>query len=88
MQIRLTTSAADFIDTWERYAWMGMTVIFIMLYALGGKAGYNLSAAVEEEDVGRALTGDILSFGGIIFGSCAGWAPVSSFHRLTLTLDI
>lgn len=62
----------EYLHHWERYAWIVMSAIFICLYALGGKAGYNITAQIENEDSGKALIGDVLSFGGIIFGSCSG----------------
>jgi hypothetical protein len=43
-----------------------------MLYGLGGKAGYHPSAQKPMEDTGRALSADVLSFGGIIYGSFSG----------------
>lgn len=53
-------------------------IIFIMLYALGGKAGYVPSAQTPLEDHGKDYIADVLSFGGIVFGSLTGVRPVSS----------
>jgi len=66
------------LHRYESVAWIVLTIIFIALFALGGAAGYDLGAQKAFEDTGRDLTGDVLSFGGIIFGSCAGWAPVAA----------
>lgn len=43
-----------------------------MLYALGGKAGFNISVQKPNEDTGRSLAADVLGFGGIVFGSFSG----------------
>ncbi|KAF8587193.1 hypothetical protein K439DRAFT_1630897 [Ramaria rubella] len=69
----------DFLHHYERYAWFVMTIIFIMIFALGGHAGYQPSLQISLEDpAGHLRAADILSFGGIIFSSCAGWAPVAA----------
>lgn len=49
-----------------------IVVIFIMLYGLGGKAGFDPSAQKPLEDKGRDLAADVLSFGGIVYGSFTG----------------
>ena len=71
----------EYLHHWERYAWIALTVIFCMLYGLGSRApgGYDISAQKASEDTGRSLAGDVLSFGGIVFGSCSGWAPVGKY---------
>ncbi|KAI5481367.1 permease for cytosine/purines uracil thiamine allantoin [Pseudohyphozyma bogoriensis] len=74
----------NLLHIWERYAWIGLTVIFCMLYGLGSEPGYDLSAQKAYEDTGRNLAGDILSFGGVIFGSAAGWAPVAADFNVKL----
>ena len=60
------------VHHYERYAWMVIFVVMCMLYGLGGKAGYHPSAQSALEDTGRNLSADILSFGGIVFGSFTG----------------
>ena len=47
-------------------------IIMLMLWGLGGKAGFDINAQKPFEDVGPNLAGDVLSFGGIIFGSVTG----------------
>ena len=49
----------------------------LMLWGLGGKAGFDINAQKADEDVGDDLTGDILSFGGIVFGSFTGVSQIS-----------
>ncbi|GJJ05824.1 hypothetical protein Clacol_000011 [Clathrus columnatus] len=72
-------SSYDFLHYYERFAWIVMSAIFIMVYALGGHAGYQPGLQNAHEDpAGRLRAADILSFGGIIFSSCAGWAPVAA----------
>lgn len=60
------------MHVYERYAWMLVTIIMLMLWGLGGKAGYDINAQKPLEDAGRDLAADILSFGGIVFGSFSG----------------
>jgi hypothetical protein len=60
------------VHVYERYAWMVTSVIMLFLWGLGGKAGYDINAQKPFEDTGRALSADILSFGGIVFGSFSG----------------
>lgn len=74
----------NFLHHYERWAWILLTIIFICLYALGGAAGYDINAQKELEDKGRDLTADILSFGGIVFGSTIGWGPVCADYNCKL----
>ena len=61
-----------YVHYYERYAWCVVTLIMFFLWGLGGKAGYDINAQKPFEDTGRAFSADILSFGGIIFGSFSG----------------
>jgi purine-cytosine permease-like protein len=36
------------------------------------------------EDTGKALSSDVLSYGAIIFGSVAGWAPIAADYNVRL----
>ncbi|KAI5123976.1 hypothetical protein M0805_006388 [Coniferiporia weirii] len=74
----------NLIHVYERYAWMVITIIMLMLWGLGGKAGFDLNAQKPLEDTGRNLAGDVLSFGGIVFGSFTGWAPVAADYNCRL----
>ncbi|KAH7886412.1 permease for cytosine/purines, uracil, thiamine, allantoin-domain-containing protein [Phlebopus sp. FC_14] len=77
----------NMVHVYERYAWMVTFFIMCCLYGLGGQAGYDVSAQAELEDTGRALSADILSFGGIVFGSFSGWAPVAADYNVRLPVD-
>ena len=67
----------ELVHVYERYAWMVVTIIMLMLWGLGGKAGFDINAQKPLEDTGRDLAADVLSFGGIVFGSFSG---VSHLH--------
>ncbi|KAG1779632.1 permease for cytosine/purines, uracil, thiamine, allantoin-domain-containing protein [Suillus placidus] len=77
----------DMIHIYERYAWIVTSVIMLFLWGLGGKAGYDINTQKPLEDTGRALSADILSFGGIVFGSFSGWAPVAADYNCRLPAD-
>ncbi|KAG1736972.1 permease for cytosine/purines, uracil, thiamine, allantoin-domain-containing protein [Suillus lakei] len=77
----------DMVHVYERYAWIVTSVIMLFLWGLGGKAGYDIKAQKPFEDTGRALSADILSFGGIVFGSFSGWAPVAADYNCRLPAD-
>ena len=62
----------NLVHTYERYAWIVITIIMFMLWGLGGKAGFDIGAQKPLEDTGEDLIGDVLSFGGIVFGSFTG----------------
>ncbi|KAE9390865.1 hypothetical protein BT96DRAFT_1024350 [Gymnopus androsaceus JB14] len=75
----------ELLHRYERYVWAPILLVMLFLYGLGGKAGYNLSAQKALEDpAGRFLAGDVLSFGGIVFGSFTGWAPVAADYNCKL----
>lgn len=76
----------DLLHIYERYAFMVITVIIIMLYALGGSspAGYDINAQKALEDKGANLAADVLTFGGICFGAVSGWAPVAADFNMRL----
>lgn len=56
----------------ERYAWIPVTIVMLCLWGLGAKAGFNVSAERQLQATGRDLSADVLSFGGIVFGSFNG----------------
>ncbi|KAH9929685.1 cytosine-purine permease [Fomitopsis serialis] len=76
----------EMVHIYERYAWMVMTIVMLFLWGLGGRAGFDINAQKPLEATGRALSGDILSFGGIIFGSFSGWAPVAADYNCRLPI--
>ncbi|KAL5485186.1 hypothetical protein ACEPAI_7828 [Sanghuangporus weigelae] len=73
----------DYVHIYERYAWIIIAIIMVMLFGLGGKAGFDINAQKAHEDRGVNLTADILNFGGIIFGSF-GWAQVAADYNCRL----
>jgi hypothetical protein len=75
------------VHVYERYAWMATLISVLFLCALGGKAGYDINAQKSLEDTGRALSADILGFGGIVLGSFTGVGPavISALLRPMLT---
>jgi len=75
------------VHIYERYAWMVIFIVMLFLWGLGGKAGFDISLQVPNEDTGRALSADVLSFGGIVFGSVTGWAPVAADYNCKLPVD-
>ncbi|EGN93578.1 hypothetical protein SERLA73DRAFT_189287 [Serpula lacrymans var. lacrymans S7.3] len=72
------------VHIYERYAWMVTLLIMLFLWGLGGKAGFDINAQKPLEDTGRALSADVMSFGGIVFGSFTGWAPVAADYNCRL----
>jgi hypothetical protein len=60
------------VHVYERYAWIITLTCMLFLCGLGGKAGYDINAQKPLEDTGHALSADILSFGGIVFGLFTG----------------
>jgi len=72
----------DVVHIYERYAWTVATLIMFFLWGLGGKAGFDINAQKQFEDTGRALSADILSFGGIVFGSVTGVSPTIHVYHI------
>ncbi|KAH8119369.1 permease for cytosine/purines uracil thiamine allantoin [Phellopilus nigrolimitatus] len=77
----------NLVHVYERYAWMLVTIIMLMLWGLGGQAGFDINAQKAKEDTGRNLAGDVLSFGGIVFGSVSGWAPIAADYNCRLPVS-
>jgi len=77
----------NLVHIYERYAWIIITVIMVFLWGLGGHKGFDINAQKASEDTGRNLAADILSFGGIVFGSFSGWAPVAADYNVRLPPD-
>jgi len=51
----------------------------LMIWGIGGHAGFNLSLQKPLEDpAGHLRAADVLSYGGIMFASSSGWAPVAA----------
>jgi len=78
----------ELLHRYERYVWAPIFLAMLFLYGLGGKAGYHVTAQQPLQDPpGRFLAGDVLSFGGIVFGSFTGWAPVAADYNCKLPVN-
>ncbi|KAJ7095711.1 permease for cytosine/purines, uracil, thiamine, allantoin-domain-containing protein [Mycena belliarum] len=77
----------NMVHHYERYAWMIIFIVMLFLLGLGGLAGFDINAQKQFEDKGKAFSSDILSFGGIVFGSVAGWAPVAADYNCRLPVN-
>ena len=75
----------NLVHLYERYAWVVITIVMLMLWGLGGQAGFDVSGQRALEDKGKSLSADILSFGGIVFGSFTGVGPCYVMLSITLT---
>lgn len=60
---------------YERYAWIIFFVIFLIIFGETGKYADNTTPAAS---TGAALSGSLLSFIAIIYGSSASWAIIAS----------
>jgi purine-cytosine permease-like protein len=65
---------------------MVLFIVMLFLLGLGGHAGFDINAQKQFEDSGKALSSDILSFGGIVFGSVAGWVNFAFFTLAPLLI--
>ncbi|ANB15911.1 Fcy2p [Sugiyamaella lignohabitans] len=64
-----------FIHTFEKYTWIPNFIIFIIAAVRMAKSGAFTTGTMG---VGASEAADILSFGGTVFGFCAGWVPVAA----------
>ncbi|KAK8858730.1 hypothetical protein IAR55_002959 [Kwoniella newhampshirensis] len=76
------------VHQWERYAWILLFIIYCCILGLAGHRGFDIHAQKPLQDTGLAFAGDFLSFGGIIFSSAAGWAPIAADFNCRLPADI
>ncbi|WVQ82455.1 hypothetical protein IAT38_004584 [Cryptococcus sp. DSM 104549] len=76
------------VHYWERYAWILLFIFYLCIWGLAGKRGFNIHAQEALQDSGKAYAGDFLSFGGIVFSSAAGWAPIAADFNCRLPHDI
>jgi len=67
------------VHIYERYAWMVITLVMLILWGLGAHAGFDVNAGRAEEPTGMNLAANVLSFGGIVFGFFTGVRPSSYF---------
>ncbi|GFZ52283.1 hypothetical protein JCM24511_10056 [Saitozyma sp. JCM 24511] len=66
------------VHQWERYAWIILLIVYFCMWGLGAHQGFDIGAQQELQDTGLPYAGDFLSFGGIVFSSAAGWAPIAA----------
>ncbi|KAF8191258.1 permease for cytosine/purines, uracil, thiamine, allantoin-domain-containing protein [Pholiota molesta] len=71
----------DMIHKSERFAWIPLIIVMLCLWGLGAKAGFDVAGERARQDTGRSLSADVLSFGGIVFGSFSGWGPVAADYN-------
>jgi len=64
----------DYIHHWERYVWIPCLIIWCMVVGLGHRGDYALNAV--QQDTGRALIGDVLSYMGIMFSVGSSWTTM------------
>ena len=76
----------DMVHRYERYAWGVIFIVMLCLWGLAGHAGFDISAQRALEDKGKSLSADVLSFGGIVFGSFSGVRARSHFIRFKLSV--
>ncbi|KAJ1563093.1 hypothetical protein HK405_001730 [Cladochytrium tenue] len=70
-----------YVHVVERYAWIVVLIIFVLLYAAG--APY-FSVTESDPPSGTSYSAAVLSFASIIYGSAAGWAPVAADYNMML----
>ncbi|WVQ98391.1 hypothetical protein IAU59_005514 [Kwoniella sp. CBS 9459] len=73
---------------WERYAWILLFVFYCCMWGLASKRGFQMGAQQASQATGKEYAGDFLSFGGIIFSSASGWAPVAADFNCRLPSNI
>ncbi|BGP47565.1 hypothetical protein JCM10450v2_003428 [Rhodotorula kratochvilovae] len=76
-----------FVHYWERYAWIGCFIIYCIVLGLGSRGDYDVTRLTETMDSGRALTGDVLSFFGIMFSVGSGWTSIAADYNITLPVE-
>ncbi|GAA5920306.1 hypothetical protein JCM1841_004520 [Sporobolomyces salmonicolor] len=76
-----------FLHYWERYAWIGCLIIYIIILGLGKRGDYDPHSRTADMDSGRALIGDVLSFFGIMFSVGSGWTSIAADYNMTLPVD-
>ncbi|KAH8547449.1 purine-cytosine permease [Umbelopsis sp. PMI_123] len=79
----------NLLHVYERYAYIVITIVIIMIFVLGGRepAGYDLLAGSATEATGANLAANVLSYGGVLFGSVSGWSPVAADFNMRLPAD-
>lgn len=73
----------DLVHKWERYAWILIACIMCVLYG----TGHEYYSWTPDTTSGGILAGNILCFGGVVFGSVIGWAPIAADYNVMLPED-
>jgi len=73
----------DLVHKWERYAWILIAIIMCILYG----TGHEYYSWTPASATGATYAGSVLSFGGVIFGSVIGWAPIAADYNVMLPED-
>ncbi|KAJ3061210.1 hypothetical protein HDU98_002866 [Podochytrium sp. JEL0797] len=68
------------VHVYERYSWIGVLIIFCLMYG-SGKGNYTVTESTVE---GQDLIASVLILGGVVFGTAAGWGPIASDYNMTL----
>lgn len=74
----------QFLHIWERWAWIACFIIYCIVLGLGARGGYDVTSRTADMDSGRALTGDILSYLGIMFSVGASWCSIAADYNMAL----
>ncbi|TNY23005.1 hypothetical protein DMC30DRAFT_444791 [Rhodotorula diobovata] len=74
----------QFVHYWERWAWIGCVIIYCIVLGLGRHGDYDVNRLTAIMDEGRELTGDVLSFLGIMFSVGSGWTSIAADYNITV----
>ncbi|GAA5911571.1 hypothetical protein JCM8208_005680 [Rhodotorula glutinis] len=72
------------VHHWERWAWIGSFIIYCIVLGLGSRGNYDVNRLTPTMDEGRELTGDVLSFLGIMFSVGSGWTSIAADYNITV----
>jgi NCS1 nucleoside transporter family len=72
-----------YVHRYERYAWMPMAVVFLIVLAIILPRFAPPHALAR----GRALLGDWISFGGVVFGAAVGWSSYAADYTVHQPVD-
>lgn len=76
----IASGGFKYVHYYERFAFIPPMIVFISLYAVGGK---HFTNARPEPDIdSQTHSGNVLTFGAIIFGSSSGWIPVAADYYI------
>lgn len=72
-----------YVHRYERYAWIPMAAVFLVVLALV-LPRFSPPVALAR---GRALLGDWISFGGVVFGAAVGWSSYAADYTVHQPAD-